>query len=573
MRRSRFRRVWPTPRIRTRVLQAFGLAFVVGVGLASSVAIGSASTSAGSATTTGTTTTGTTTAAPPTNSSPPTLSGSATVGATLSASPGSWSGDTPITYTYEWDSCNSSGGSCSVISGASSQTYTVASADAGHTIRVNVAAHNSAGDGGPVLSAPTAVVSAGPPVNTAAPTVSGTLAVGQTLTATPGAWSGAQPITIAYQWERCDTNGGNCNYIGGATAAGYTVTSADAGHRLIVVVTASNSDGSKPYTVTAGNLGGGEPVNTAAPKISGSLSIGSTLSVSSGTWSGTQPITVSYQWERCSTNGGNCGSIGGATGSSYKVTSSDASHRLIVVVTGKNSLGSHQVVVTAGNIGGGPPVTTADPKVSGSLSIGSTLTVSSGSWSGTQPITLSYQWDRCDTNGGNCQLIGGATGTRYTVTSADAGHRLVSVVTGKNTFGTHQAVATAGNVGGVLPSGAMLVSAITLPDRLVIDHLSFSPNPARSRAPIIARFHVVNSQGRPVQGALVFALGLPYGWTYNAPEAVTGGDGWATLTIRPTRNMPLRRGALVMFVRARKPGGSVLAGVSTRRLVQERIGR
>jgi hypothetical protein len=560
MRRSLFRRGWPASRIRTRVLQAFGLAVVVGAGLVSSVAIGSASTS-------------TTQATPPTNSSPPTLSGSATVGATLSASPGSWGGDTPITYTYEWDACDSSGGSCSVISGASSQTYTVVSADAGHTIRVNVAAHNSAGDGGPVLSAPTAVVSAGPPVNTAAPTVSGTLAIGDTLTATSGTWTGAQPITIAYQWERCDTNGGNCNYIGGANAASYTVTSADAGHRLIVVVTASNSDGSKPYAVTVGNLGGGAPVNTAAPKVSGSLSIGSTLSVSSGTWSGTQPVTVTYLWERCDTNGGNCGSIGGATGSSYTVTSSDANHRLIVVVTGKNSLGSHQVVVTAGNIGGGPPVTTADPKISGSLSIGSTLTVSSGSWSGTQPIALSYQWERCDTNGGNCQFIGGATRTSYTVTSADAGHRLVVAVTGKNAVGTHQAVATAGNIGGTLPNGAMLVSAITLPDRLVIDHLSFTPNPARSRAPIVARFHVANSQGRSVQGALVFALGLPYGWTYNAPEAVTGGDGWATMTIRPTRNMPLRRGDLVMFVRARKPGGSLLAGVSTRRLVQERIGR
>jgi len=35
--------------------------------------------------------------------------------------------------------------------------------------------------------------------------------------------------------------------------------------------------------------------------------------------------------------------------------------------------------------------------------------------------------------------------------------------------------------------------------------------------------------------------------------------------------MPLRRGDLVMFIRARKPGDSLLAGVSTRRLVQEAI--
>ena len=39
----------------------------------------------------------------------------------------------------------------------------------------------------------------------------------------------------------------------------------------------------------------------------------------------------------------------------------------------------------------------------------------------------------------------------------------------------------------------------------------------------------------------------------------------------PTANMPLRRGALVVFVRARKPGDNLLAGVSTRRLVQVSI--
>jgi hypothetical protein len=59
---------------------------------------------------------------------------------------------------------------------------------------------------------------------------------------------------------------------------------------------------------------------------------------------------------------------------------------------------------------------------------------------------------------------------------------------------------------------------------------------------------------------------------YSAPETPTDGTGWATIQIRPTRNLPLRRGDLVMFVRARKPGDSLLAGVSTRRLVQEPIG-
>jgi hypothetical protein len=100
----------------------------------------------------------------------------------------------------------------------------------------------------------------------------------------------------------------------------------------------------------------------------------------------------------------------------------------------------------------------------------------------------------------------------------------------------------------------------------VISSVRFTPNPGR-HTPIQARFKVTDTRGRTISGALVYVLGLPYGWTQNAPEQPTANDGWATLTLVPTRALP-RTAALVMFVRARKPGDNLLAGVSTRRLVQ-----
>jgi hypothetical protein len=106
----------------------------------------------------------------------------------------------------------------------------------------------------------------------------------------------------------------------------------------------------------------------------------------------------------------------------------------------------------------------------------------------------------------------------------------------------------------------------------VISGVQFSPNPIQTRSPIVARFHVSDTRGFSIQGALVYVLGLPYGWTFTSPEEPTDASGWATVTIHPTANMPVGRpGALVMFVRARKPGDNLLAGVSTRRLVQDRI--
>jgi hypothetical protein len=121
----------------------------------------------------------------------------------------------------------------------------------------------------------------------------------------------------------------------------------------------------------------------------------------------------------------------------------------------------------------------------------------------------------------------------------------------------------------------MPATQVALPSRLVVDNLQFNPSRLTSRsAPFVARFHVsdVNS-GRAVAGALVYAVGVPFNRLSNQPEAITGQDGWATITFRVQPTFQLRKGNLLtMFVRARKPGGSLLAGVSTRRLVALRVG-
>jgi hypothetical protein len=89
---------------------------------------------------------------PPVNLSPPTIAGTAQVGATLSASPGSWS-ESPSSYAYQWQRCDSSGANCSPVAGATAQAYTLASADLNTTIRVAVTATNSAGTSAAAISA------------------------------------------------------------------------------------------------------------------------------------------------------------------------------------------------------------------------------------------------------------------------------------------------------------------------------------------------------------------------------------------------------------------------------------
>lgn len=188
----------------------------------------------------------------PRNTGLPAISGPAQVGQTLTASPGTWSGSS-LAFAYQWQRCDSAGGSCADISLATGQGYVLVPADAGSTVRVVVMARNSIGSASATSPATTAVAAApGTPTPTSPPVVSGTAQVGQTLSATTGSWTGS-PTGFAFQWQRCSPAGASCVAIDGATAATYAVVAADRGSTLRVTVTATNGAGSTtvPSTPTA----------------------------------------------------------------------------------------------------------------------------------------------------------------------------------------------------------------------------------------------------------------------------------------------------------------------------------
>ena len=69
------------------------------------------------------------------------------------------------------------------------------------------------------------------------------------------------------------------------------------------------------------------------------------------------------------------------------------------------------------------------------------MTVVNGSWAN-NPTTFTHQWQRCDSNGLNCQPISGATQTTYTLVSADVGSTIVVQVTAQNSAGTTGPIAS-----------------------------------------------------------------------------------------------------------------------------------
>jgi hypothetical protein len=259
---------------------------------------------------------------------------------------------------------------------------------------------------------------------------------------------------------------------------------------------------------------------------------------------------------------------------------------LVVAVTAFSGIGAAAPTAAQAEYA---PTNTTPPSITGTPQVGQVLTAQPGTWTSTTTPTFAYQWQRCNTTGAACANITGATSQTYTVQTADQGATLRVQVTATNTGGSTQASSpqTAIVQGAAAPppppgpAGAIKLangqtsipaSSVTLPNRLIIDGVRFSPNPIRSRGQVQARFHVSDSNGNVVRDALVYAIGLPYGWTRNGPEATTNQAGYATVTLTPTRNLPVgHRNALVVFVRARVEGQNLLAGSSTRRLVQASV--
>jgi len=393
---------------------------------------------------------------PPLSSlSPPTISGTAIVGETLTAAPGTWS-DGTATFTYVWESCDG-GGSCTAIDGAEGRSYDLVRADRGAFVRVRVTAHvgdavesRTSGAVGPVtVAAPTAL---------RAPSISGAAVVGATLTADPGSWSDPD-ATFTFAWQRCDESG-VCETVDGAAGESYDVTSDDLGSSLLVEVTASNSGGvgeadSVPTDVVVPAV----PSVVTPPAVTGDLIVGSTVTADPGTWSD-PAATLTYAWLRCHGNGsGSCMTIEEADGKNYVLTGDDVGFRIGVSVTATNAGGSGGAdsSLVGPVVAQAPPSVVTLPSVSGDAIVGSVLTADPGTWSD-PAATFAYAWLRCEV-GGACATIDGVSGTTYTLTADDLGSSIGVEVTATGVGGS--GIADSSLVGPVVALAPP--SVVTLP--------------------------------------------------------------------------------------------------------------
>jgi hypothetical protein len=171
----------------------------------------------------------------------PRVSGTTRAGRDLTTSTGRWA-NSPTSFSYRWERCETRAATgCTAIAG-NTRIYRLVEADVGKFIRSWVTACNADGCAQANSRPVGPVTASAAPRNTAVPRIAGSAVAGQTLTGDPGQWS-AGVRNFDFQWQRCDSAGNACTAIAGANRRTYTLTNADLGRRLRLLVTARNNVG------------------------------------------------------------------------------------------------------------------------------------------------------------------------------------------------------------------------------------------------------------------------------------------------------------------------------------------
>lgn len=321
-------------------------------------------------------------------------------GITATASGVIWAADTGNDRLEQFTGSGEfAGDKCEAIVGATTNTYTPTAEDVGDQLQATVTATDANGEASSE-STITSVIGYAPPANISPPEISGQAIEGETFTGTAGSWQGAA-TAYTYEWQRCDSSGTGCSTVeSGPTRTTYRTTEADVGNRLRLVVTATNPAGEVQQASSATAIVvAAAPRPESSPTIEGAAKDGATLKADVGTWSGTRPVSYSYEWQTCNVLGEGCIAIPGATSLSYQLTAEQEGARIGLLVTASNAQGSLSAAASpTGIVTGSPPINSASPLVTGTPTVGQMLTAEPGEWQGVSPISFEYQWQRCSTS-------------------------------------------------------------------------------------------------------------------------------------------------------------------------------
>ena len=366
-----------------------------------------------------------------------------------------------VTPTYQWYDCTGvitgavsavpEGCTAATGTGNTASSYTLANSDFGFNITVAVtdttvvAYASSVWFGNPKLTGSLTLSTS--PSNTN---------VGSVATASDTSPFTGALLTPTYQWYGCSAqvvsqstalpvSGTTCTAISGATSSTYTLSGSDAGKWILYSERVTNAINTlieySPSTATA--VVAVAPSNSVAPAITNQTTYG--VTVSSGSWNGTPAMTdYTYQWYNCTAAVGSasatlsstCSAISGATSTSaatsasYSFSASDITKYVIVGVTASNGVAptATQYSTSTSQIAGAAPSVLAAATISGTASVGSTLTLNNATWGGFPvPTSFVYAWYSC-TSGVTANALAQSSATITTAGCTQVSNSSTSLV-------------------------------------------------------------------------------------------------------------------------------------------------
>ena len=365
----------------------------------------------------------------------PTISGTAQVGETLTADISGIAdedGLTSVSYSYQW--IRSDGNTDTDIAGETASTYTLVSADVGKAIKVKVSFTDDANNAETRTSAATAAVAEAPNrTATGLPTISGTVQVGQTLTADTSGIAdedGLTNVSFSYQWIRSDRT--TDTDIAGERDSIYTPSGSDVGKTIKVKVSFTDDASNLETLTSAATAMVAAKPNTAPtglPTISGTAQVGQTLTADTtgiADADGLDNASYSYQWVR--NDGSADADIQDATGSTYTLSDDDLGKTIKVRVSFTDDASNEETLTSAATAtvaaAANSPATGA-PAISDTAQVEETLTADTSGIAdedGLDDATFAYQWIR---NDGNADTeIQDATSSTYSLVYDDVGRTI-----------------------------------------------------------------------------------------------------------------------------------------------------
>lgn len=389
----------------------------------------------------------------------------------MTASPGVWTGNPAPAFTYTWYSCLGFVvaplmSHCKTIGSGPTLTGVAGKIPTTHTYTVIVRGSNIFGSAEgkhssiPYRKPAMSSVSTAPIVR-----------VGDTLTANVE-YVAFPEAALTYDWFVCPVFGvpasavaSECEHLTDVSGKQFAPSADHVGKHARVSVTVTNSVGTASLVSSRATtilpkmsppvLSGSYEFSSATSELDKTLG----LRVGTAQWSGEPLPTLTFQWFRCSNPVAQLPAPGCERASmlegkmipnptmNHHLNADDFGKFMAVLVTATNPAGSVRVTVSQSTpvTGARAPRLVTAPSLKGSPSVGKTLSVSTGAWSGLPTPAVSVQWYRCGGATGisgalptvpaSCSPIVGQTSLTYRVTSADKWRFITPFVKAQNTTG------------------------------------------------------------------------------------------------------------------------------------------